>query len=208
VATWQYLQDDYQYSGNYSSVRRFVNKQRTAAPEVGVHTVPGAEMQVDFGSARQLYDPNSGRIRCAHVYVAALSYSRHQYAEIVFDQKSPTWIGLHQRAFESWGGVPKRIVSDNLKAVVIKALVHDPIFGEAYRRIAQHYGFVISPTQPRTPHSKGQVENRVHYIQCNFGRALVSRHPYRQPALAYLGDGTSHDPRARHDAQSAPVPVQ
>ncbi len=170
MAIWQHLQDDYQYQGSYSSVRRFVHKLRPTSPEVfvRVHTAPGEEAQVDFGRVGQLYDPVSGRTRRAYVFVATLSYSRHQYAEIVFDQKTPTWIGLHRRAFESWGGVPRRIVPDNLKAAVIKALVHDPILGEAYRRMAQHYGFVISPTRPRTPRHKGKVENGVHYVQRNF----------------------------------------
>jgi transposase len=170
VAIWQHLQDDYRYPGSYSSVRRFVNKIRSTDPEVfvRVHTAPGEEAQVDFGGVGQLYDPNSGRLRRAYVFVATLCYSRHQYAELVFDQKTPTWIGLHRRAFESWGGVPKRIVPDNLKAAVIKVLVHDPILGEAYRRMAQHYGFVISPTRPRTPRHKGKVENGVHYVKRNF----------------------------------------
>ena len=167
VAIWQHLQDDYQYTGSYSSVRRFVNKMRAKNPEVfvRVHTAPGEEAQVDFGGVGKLYDPNEGRLRRAYVFVATLCYSRHQYAELVFDQKTPTWIGLHRRAFESWDGVPQRIVSDNLKAAVIKALVHDPILGEAYRRMARHYGFVISPTRPRTPRHKGKVESGVHYVQ-------------------------------------------
>ena len=170
MAIWQHLQDDYQYQGSYSAVRRFVHKLRpTASPAfVRVRTAPGEEAQVDFGSVGQLYDPVSGRARRAYVFVATLSYSRHQYAELVFDQKTPTWIGLHRRAFESWGGVPKRIVPDNLKAAVLKVQVYDPLLGEAYRRMAQHYGFVISPTRPRTPRHKGKVENGVHYVQRNF----------------------------------------
>jgi hypothetical protein len=100
--------------------------------------------------------------------VATLSYSRHQYAELVFDQKIPTWLGLHRRAFESFGGVPKRVVPDNLKAAVVEVLVHDPVLGEAYRRLALHYGFLISPTRPATPQHKGKVESGVHYVQRNF----------------------------------------
>jgi len=170
MAIWQHLQDDYQYQGSYSAVRRFVHKLRPPAPKVfvRVHTAPGEEAQVDFGSVGQLYDPLSGRARRAYVFVATLCYSRHQYAELVFDQKTPTWIGLHRRAFESWGGVPKRVVPDNLKAAVIKAQVYAPVLGEAYRRMAQHYGFVVSPTRPRTPRHKGKVENGVHYVQRNF----------------------------------------
>jgi transposase len=170
TAIWQRLQENYGYQGSYSSVRRYVHRLRPAEPEafVRVHTTPGEELQVDFGSAGQLYDPLSGRLRSAHVFVATLSYSRHQYAELVFDQKVPTWLALHRRAFESFGGVPKRVVPDNLKSAVRKALIYDPVLGEAYRRLALHYDFLISPTVPRTPRHKGKVENGVHYVKRNF----------------------------------------
>lgn len=170
MAIWQRLRQDYGYQGSYSSVRRFVHRIRPAEPRVvvRVHTAPGEEAQVDFGPIGRLYDPSSGTLRPAYVFVATLCYSRHQYAEIVFDQKTPTWIALHRRAFEAWGGVPRRIVPDNLKAAVKQALVFDPVLAEAYRRMAQHYGFVISPTLPGMPEHKGKVENGIHYVQRNF----------------------------------------
>ena len=203
MAIWQHLQDDYHYPGSYSSVRRFVNKMRHTEPEafVRVHTAPGEEAQVDFAGVGPLYDPASGRPRPAYVFVATLCYSRHQYAELVFDQKTPTWIGLHRRAFESWGGTPKRIVLDNLKAAVVKALVHDPVLGEAYRRMAQHYGFVVSPTRPRTPQHKGKVENGVHYVQRNFmaGRDFLDLHTANEHLRTWVKEragtrehGTTH----------------
>ncbi len=112
--------------------------------------------------------PPAGKIRTAYAFVATLCYSRHQYAELVFDQKVTTWISLHRRAFEYFGGVPRRVVPDNLKAAVIKVLVHDAVLGEAYRQMALYYGFLISPTRPYTPRHKGKVENGVHYVQRNF----------------------------------------
>lgn len=170
VAIWQRLKDDQGYRGSYSSIRRFVQhlEPESRAVYVRVQTAPGEELQVDFGSVGQLFDPASGRIRPAFVFVATLGYSRHQYAELVFDQKVVTWIGLHRRAFEHFGGVPKRVVPDNLKAAVLKVLVHDAVLGEAYRQMALHYGFMISPTIPSTPRHKGKVENGVHYVQRNF----------------------------------------
>jgi transposase len=170
TAIWQRLRENYDYTGSYSAVRRFVGKLRVSEPEVvvRVNTPPGEELQVDFGSVGQLYDPIKGCLRPAYVFVATLCYSRHQYAELVFDQKVPTWIMLHQHAFASFGGVPRRVVPDNLKAAVIKALVLDPVLGEAYRQLAQHYDFLISPTLPGTPKHKGKVENGVHYVQRNF----------------------------------------
>ncbi len=161
---------DHGYAGSYSSLRRFVAHLRPPkiAPCVRIHTRPGEEAQVDFGSVGPLVDPADGLARTAYAFVMTLSFSRHQYAELVFDQRISTWIACHRHAFESFGGVPRRIVLDNLKAAVIQASLHDPVLGEAYRRMAQHYGFVVSPNRPRTPEHKGKVESGVHYLQRNF----------------------------------------
>lgn len=164
------LRDDYGYKGTYSSLWRFVDRLRPSRPEafIRMHTEPGEEAQVDFGSVGMLLDPRQDRLRTAYVFVMTLCFSRHQYAELVFDQKIGTWIACHRHAFESFGGFPKRVVPDNLKAAVLVASLHDPILGEAYRRMAQHYGFLISPTRPRTPEHKGKVESGVHYVNRNF----------------------------------------
>jgi len=164
------LRQDHGYAGSYSSVRRFVHQLQPPETRVTVrvHTAPGEEAQVDFGAAGQFVDPRTGRARPAYVFVLTLSYSRHQYAELVFDQKIATWIACHRAAFESFGGAPRRIVADNLKAAVLVAALHDPVLGEAYRRLAQHYGFVISPTRPATPQHKGKVENGVHFVTRSF----------------------------------------
>ncbi len=170
TAIWLRLQESYGYKGGYSSIRRFVHRLEGAKPEafIRVHSEPGEDMQVDFGTVGQLYDPVTKRLRTAYVFVATLGYSRHQYAELVFDQKTATWIALHKRTFEYFGGVPQRVIPDNLKAAVLQALVHDPILGEAYRRMALYYGFLISPTIPHTPRHKGKVESGVHYVKRNF----------------------------------------
>jgi transposase len=203
TAIYQQLRDDYQYTGSYSAVRRFVRRLSPYQPEavVRVHTLPGEEMQVDFGHLGWLFDAVTRTLRPAYVFVATLCYSRHQYAEIVFDQKVSTWLALHQRAFESFGGVPRRVVPDNLKAAVKKALVLDPILGEAYRRMALHYGFLISPTIPGTPRHKGKVESGVHYVKRNFwsGRQFVDSIVANQRLKVWVHDvagtrehGTTH----------------
>jgi transposase len=164
------LRELHGYGGSYSSVRRFVRQLAPAQPRAvtRVHTVPGEEAQVDFGGAGKLVDPRGGRLRQAYVFVMTVSYSRHQYAELVFDQKIATWLACHRHAFEWFGGVPRRIVPDNLKAAVLQAQLHDPVLGEAYRRQAQHYGFLVSPTRPRSPEHKGKVESGVHFIKRSF----------------------------------------
>ncbi len=49
-----------------------------------------------------------------------LSWSRHLYDELVFDQRGETWLLRHRHALESFGGVPERVVLDNLKAAILQ----------------------------------------------------------------------------------------
>lgn len=138
---------------------------------IPVETEPGEVAQVDFGYVGKLYDPNDGRLRKAWVFIMVLAHSRFMVAEIVFDQKTSTWIGLHQRAFRALGGVPKVIVPDNLKAAVIRAAFGDDgecALNRSYRELARHFGFKIDPTPPRAPNKKGKVESAVKYVKNNF----------------------------------------
>lgn len=160
-AMFERLASEHGFSGSYSTLRRFVGELEGASREVfcRIETKPGEEAQVDFGFAGIC-----GGCR-VWVFVMTLSWSRHQYVEFVHDQRSETWISCHERAFRHFGGVPGRIVVDNLKAAVISHLLHDPVLGEPYRRLARHYGFTISPNRPHTPRHKGKVESGVHYVK-------------------------------------------
>jgi hypothetical protein len=180
-----------------------------------VHTGSGEAAQVDFGSAGTLLDPRADQPRRAWVFVMTLGYSRHQYAELVFDQKVSTWIACNRRAFEAFGGVPRRIVPDNLKAAILEASLHDPLLGEACRRCAQHYAFMISPTRPRTPEHKGKVENGIHFVKRSFlagqqfadlpaaNQALRECNP-RAPAREH--GTTRRAPRALFEAEERVAP--
>jgi len=158
------------YTGSYSSVRRFVSRLEPHQPQVvtRVETKPGEEAQVDFGYAGKMLD-EQGVLHKAWAFVMTLSWSRHQYVEFVFDQKVETWLRLHRNAFAFFGGVPERIVPDNLKAAIVRACWHEPQAQHAYRECAEHYGFLIRPCQPGKPEHKGKVEQGgVHYVKRNF----------------------------------------
>ena len=141
------------YQGSYSSVYRFVRNLEPGMPDVTVRveTEPGEEAQVDFGYAGRMIDPETGELRRTWAFVFTLSWSRHQYVEFVFDQKVETWLRLHRNAFAFFGGVPKRVVIDNLKAGIARACWHEPQAQQSYRECAEHYGFLIDPCLPRTP---------------------------------------------------------
>lgn len=176
TAIWHRLRER-GYRGGLSSVYRFLRQldrleHRDPAGKlvtVRIEREPGSEAQVDFGYAGLLVDPTSGALRKAWAFVMVLAYSRHQYVEFVFDQKLPTWIALHAHAFAFFGGVPGRVVLDNLKAGITRACFDDPQIQSTYRECAEHYGFLLAPCAPRTPEHKGKVEQGgVHYVKQNF----------------------------------------
>lgn len=116
-----------EFKGSLAAVKRMTRRircERGVQPQevaIPVDTAPGEIAQVDFGYVGRLWDARTGRQRKAWVFVLVLGYSRHLYAEVVFDQTVTTWMVLHERAFNALGGVPRVVVPDNLKAAVIRA---------------------------------------------------------------------------------------
>lgn len=166
----QALVRNYQFQGSYSSVRRLLQKIVNNAPQATVMLDfdPGDMAQVDFGSGPKIIDTTTGEQYATWFFVMTLAFSRHQYAEVVKDQKIATWLGCHRRAFEFFAGVPAKVMIDNLKAAITKACWHDPEVQRSYAECAEGYGFLISPCPPRDPKKKGRVESGVKYIKRNF----------------------------------------
>ena len=166
----QALMRKYGFAGAYNSVQRLVQKIKDS--EVKGSTVldfaPGESAQVDFGFGPVITDVYSGESFRTWVFVMVLSWSRHQYAEIVTNQKVETWLGCHRRAFEFFNGVPYRLIIDNPKCAITKACYYDPEVQRAYAECAQGYGFIISACPPREPKKKGRVESGVKYVKRRF----------------------------------------
>lgn len=154
------------YSALWSYVQKLEGPREEAV--MRMETSPGEEAQVDFGYARRMYDPLTQKDRKTWAFVMVLSWSRHMYVEFVFDQRVATWVECHRHAFEYFGGVPERVVLDNLKSGVLVARMDDSDFERNYRACAEHYGFLLSPCRVQTPQHKGKVEAGVKYVKGNF----------------------------------------
>lgn len=168
VVMHQLIKD--RYACSEATVRRFVGKYFPSGskPVMVRPTVPGQDMEVDFGYLGVTYDPQTRRNRKTHVFSARLRHSRLAYRETVFNQKARTFLMCHMHAFEYFGGVPCKAIPDNLKAAVIVASHQDPVINRVYHELAEHYGFLISPCPPREPKKKGGVENDIKYVKRNF----------------------------------------
>jgi len=161
----------YGFAGSYSAVKRLVRRIRQAVPPKVTSRLtfaPGEAAQVDFGAGPLLADPRTGELRKSWFFVMTLCWSRHQYAELVWDQKVMTWLACHRRAFHWFGGVPERVIIDNAKCAITKACINDPEVQRAYGEYAEGYGFRIDPCPPHDPQKKGIVESGVKYLKRSF----------------------------------------
>lgn len=176
---------------SYSSLRRFAvkhlgfgRKQTTVRLE-GV--APGELAEVDFGRLGMISDPETGKKRLLHALVVTLVFSRHQYVHVTHSQKLKDLIDGLEDAWELFGGVPSRVVVDNLKAAVTKADRYDPVFQRTFEEYARHRGFVIDSTVPKHPKGKPHVERQVPYVRENFfrGEHFLSRDHAQEEAIRW-----------------------
>ena len=165
---YQDLVGEHGFSSGYDSVKRFVRRLRQVSqlPFRRMECSAGAEGQVDFGKGAPIVQPN-GRYRRSRVFRIVLSFSRKGYSESCFSESTESLIQCLENSFWEFGGVPRTIVIDNLKAAVTKADWYDPELNPRLRAFAEHYGTVILPTKPYTPRHKGKTESGIKYIQSN-----------------------------------------
>lgn len=165
---YQDLVTEQGFSGSYYSVRRFIKRLGTshALPFRRMESLPAEEAQVDFGTGAPVV-MEAGKRKKSHVFRVVLSCSRKGYSEAVFRQTTENFIRALENSFWHFGGAPKTLVIDNLKAAVSRADWYDPDLNPKIQSFCEHYGTVILPTKPYTPRHKGKVERGIDYVKNN-----------------------------------------
>lgn len=161
------------YQGSYSILKRYVHKVRPAPREayLTLSFPPGECAQVDWGEW--------GTVTCGSTnrrlsfFVMVLCYSRLMYLEFTVLQTMEHFLQCHLNGFRFFGGVPSRIMVDNLKSAVLHRMIgRAPVFNPRYLDFATTVGFSISACNPRKGNEKGRVENGVGYVKKNLLRGL------------------------------------
>lgn len=157
------------FDGSYSVVKRFVRRVRPRRPKayLTLAFAPGECAQVDWGSYGSIRVGDTQRR--LSFFVMVLCYSRQMYVEFTVSQTMEHFLACHANAFAAFGGVPAKIMVDNLKSAVLqRTLGQAPVFNPRYLDFARHYGFDIAPCGVRKANEKGRVENAVGYVKKNF----------------------------------------
>ena len=111
----------HQFAGGLSAVYRFLNRHAASTPQASVMLdFAVAECaQVDFGQGPLITEPGRSEAFKTWIFVMTLAWSRHQYAEIVRDQKVRTWLACHRHAFEWFNGVVQKVLPDYVAGNII-----------------------------------------------------------------------------------------
>jgi transposase len=155
------------YRGGYSSIQRFVKawkKARTETPKgtqafVPLAFPPGETCQFDWSHETVVLGGVEQVVKVAHF---RLSYSRRMFVVAYPRESQEMVLDAHVQAFACCGGVPKRMVYDNLTPVVEAVVVgKERRFNRRFMTLASHYLFEPVACTPASGWEKGQVENQV-----------------------------------------------
>lgn len=125
----------------------------------------GKEIFFDFTGQKLGYvDRETGEIHECEVFVASLPASDYGFALAVPSQTVDDFVYAINKCFRAIGGVPKIIVTDNLKASVVKADRYEPDINHVMERLADHYGCVVIPARSYHPKDKALVEDQVRLV--------------------------------------------
>lgn len=159
------------FGGCERLVSRFVRALRPTPkddPVVRFETAPGQQLQVDWIEFK--------RERLS-AFVATLGYSRAAYIEYVVDERIETLVACHVHAFDFFGGVPRELLYDNVKTVVLERDGYGPgahRFHPTLWDLAKHYNFQPRLCRPYRAKTKGKVERFNGYLRHSFHVPLVT----------------------------------
>lgn len=173
----QRLRDERGLAVSYASLRRYVvanlpeEARRSQVRVLRPYPAePGEEAQIDYGRLGPWADPRTGRRHIVQGFAMALCCSRHMFVRPVLRMDQRAWTECHVAAFEFFGGVPARLVPDNLRTGVDRPDLYDPKINRSYAELAAHYGVLVDPARSKKPRDKARIERPMPYIRDSFWR--------------------------------------
>jgi hypothetical protein len=122
-------------------------------------------INVDFtGKKISWVDKRGGEVHECEVLVCTLPYSGYTFACAIASQKQEDFIDALNQSFLYFGGLPRVLLSDNLKSYVTKADRYEPTFSDLCTQLSSHYGIELEATRVGKPRDKAHVEKHVNIV--------------------------------------------
>lgn len=169
---WQYLVDNHGFTGTYCNFCNYLRKYPEFDSYFRKHKPSNANKvtvryETDMGQQAQLdwkesipFILSSGETIEVNIFVLLLSYSRFRVYRVSLTKTQDILFSFLDDAFETFGGVPQEIVTDNMKTVMDAARTE--YFGgkvnNRFQQFANDYGFKVRPCIAGHPQTKAKVE--------------------------------------------------
>jgi transposase len=163
---WKEYLEKYPSGYRYTQFCYHLSQQIVARkPSAILNHEAGEKLFVDFaGDTLEYVDIETGEVFKVQVFVGCLPYSDYSFCMAVRTQSTDDFLYALSCCLKHFGGIPKILVPDNLKASVIKADRYEPELNRVMEDFANHYGFVVCPARPYRPKDKAKVESQVRII--------------------------------------------
>jgi transposase len=161
------------YDGGYTRLKTFVRGLRPepkADPVVRFETEPGCQMQADWATV----GGGSDKLK---VFIGTLGWSRTAYVEFCDNEQLETLLTAHENAFGFFAGVPREVLYDNMKTVVLERNAYGRDmhrFHPSFLDYAKHTGFLPRLCRPYRAKTKGKVERFIGYLKRSFWIPFVA----------------------------------
>lgn len=169
---WQYLVDNHSFKGVYCNFCHYLRKypefdsyfrksrsSNNNKVTIRYETLIGKQAQLDWKEAIP-FILSSGETIDVNIFVLLLSYSRFRVYRISLSKKQNILFSFLDDAFETFGGIPDEIVTDNMKTVMDEARTEyfKGKVNNRFQQFADDYGFKIHPCVAGHPQTKAKVE--------------------------------------------------
>lgn len=169
---WQYLCDNHAYKGSYPNFCWYLNKvpefvsyfhrRRPAQSQAYIRyeTPAGKQAQMDWKESLKILTTDLGWVE-VNIFVLILSFSRYRVYRMSMTRSQDVLLFFLDDAFETLGGVPEEIITDNMKTVMDEPRTkgRPGKVNVRFQQFADDYGFRVQPCVASTPRTKGKVES-------------------------------------------------
>ncbi|HHE1068329.1 TPA: IS21 family transposase [Vibrio cholerae] len=170
---WQYLKDNHGLDCGQSTFRKYISsksefqsyfksekRKSTVSEVVRFETPPAEQAQLDWKENIR-YITKDGEILYVNVYVLLLSYSRFRTYNLSISKSQSILLSFLTESFEAFGGVPKTILTDNMKTIMDEPRTEyqKGKVNEKFFQFSKDMGFEVKPCIAGRPRTKGKVES-------------------------------------------------
>jgi transposase len=202
---YERLRDEHQFAGNEGTVRRFVARLKGRQPREAFMPLlfeAGEEAQVDWGEAKVMVN---GIQRTVQLFCMRLSHSKASFVYPYERATMESFLDGHVRAFDFFGGVPRRLAYDNLKSAVTHVgRGRERQLNQRFMQLRSFYLFDTRFCNIASGNEKGDVENLVKRSQRTYLTPVPEVTSIGEDLAQRLRECCEHDLLKVDDRQTQP----